>query len=419
MRRLLALLLLVLSCSRPTPEPVVVPPPSSVRLAFAGTGQVEGHYSVPGQTRDFEIELLYVRDGKTERLEVSTRMGDAPFTTEVFWLQGSLVIREDENSNEILSGSQARSTQHLVRGVASALGGAPTRIPWAHPTFGDVIDEAKFGSMIPLGGVTAAQTLDLVHHETDHLWNATLQRVALPTSIPHRTIPEPKPMADGSTPTLGIEAIADKVWSVNVPSSDTRSLVVEFSDYLVVAETSLTVALGQKIVDAIAKKWPAKPIRYVSFGHHHPHYTGGLRAFLAAGATVRVPTANAEFAKKIAARPFTIEADQWATKKSSPPIEAFHDSLVIEDSDNRLELIDIGEASNHTKEYLVFYLPRSGILFQGDIGWFARDDGSIRASGRAVGLLAAIKEHELKVRTLVQGWPIQPPIHLEQLTAAP
>ena len=68
--------------------------------------------------------------------------------------------------------------------------------------------------------------------------------------------------------------------------------------------------------------------------------------------------------------------------------------------------IDIGAQSHHTDEYVVFWLPRQRLLFQGDLGWFGPDDAPRAGGRRARGLLQAIDERNLPVETLLQGWPV-------------
>jgi hypothetical protein len=86
-------------------------------------------------------------------------------------------------------------------------------------------------------------------------------------------------------------------------------------------------------------------------------------------------------------------------------VETFRGERTFRDDSNELVAIDIGAHSHHTDEYVVFWLPRQQILFEGDLGWFAGPNG-LRAGGeRARGLLQAIDERQLPVATLVQSWP--------------
>ena len=75
------------------------------------------------------------------------------------------------------------------------------------------------------------------------------------------------------------------------------------------------------------------------------------------------------------------------------------------DASNELVAIDIESRSNHTDHYLVFWLPRQKLLFEGDLGFFTVD-GALRASSRAAGLLQAVDEAKLAPKTIAQSWPV-------------
>jgi glyoxylase-like metal-dependent hydrolase (beta-lactamase superfamily II) len=188
-----------------------------------------------------------------------------------------------------------------------------------------------------------------------------------------------------------------------------RTYVVEFADYLVAIDAPLSSTLGERIVEAIHQHYPSKPIRYVLFGHFHPHYTGGLRAFLAAGARVVAPAGCARFAAEIARRPFTLEPDSWARAGRDADIEAFQGTRVFEDSNRRLEAIDIGKSSKHTDEFVVFHLARTHTLLEDDIGWYAGKDGKLTFTAGSRGLYEAVTARKLDVATVWQSWPVDHP----------
>jgi hypothetical protein len=73
---------------------------------------------------------------------------------------------------------------------------------------------------------------------------------------------------------------------------------------------------------------------------------------------------------------------------------------------NRLEVLNIGTKSNHTTDYLVFYLPRARLLFEGDLGYYSWHD-SLTSGSRTAGLIEAVESAGLHPERVMQGWPVK------------
>jgi glyoxylase-like metal-dependent hydrolase (beta-lactamase superfamily II) len=187
---------------------------------------------------------------------------------------------------------------------------------------------------------------------------------------------------------------------------DHRSLVVEFADYLVLIEAAVGSANGERMVDAVKRRWLEKPIRYFFFSHHHPHYTGGLRAFIAEGATIITTPGNKEFVRKVARYRFKISPDRLARSPRPVRIHTFRNRFELTDSTNRLVAIDIGERSTHTDEFVIFYLPKQKLVFEAEQGWVTVD-GALLASRRAEGFLKVLSDEGIDAQRLVQCWPMR------------
>ncbi|MGH8004027.1 MAG: hypothetical protein ACRECJ_04825, partial [Limisphaerales bacterium] len=152
--------------------------------------------------------------------------------------------------------------------------------------------------------------------------------------------------------------------------------------------------------------WPEKPIRYFSFSHFHPHYTGGMRAFIAEGAAILTPPGNEVFVRQVARYPFKKWPDRLARSPRRVRIQTFQKRFELADSTNRLVAIDIGERSMHTDEFVIFYLPKQKLLFEAEQGWVTVD-GKLRAARRAEGFLKILDDERLDVERLVQCWPMR------------
>lgn len=383
-------------------------PPTPLTETFGGTITWEGHDVRPHATRNGQIALSLRCAGGSSRLELSETWpnGQTPTPLAVVreaegtcWLRetGGKVFRVDDGSGE-----------RLLRVVEAAARTGPTAIDvphehaFQHPRLGDVMDRAVWRT------TDAGPTLEITWHRATTAMTATLRPRAseLDETLPLAADPrDPQPVAQ-ELPPARFRTIAPGVHEVVLLDAESRSLVVEFADHLVLCETSLDNPAGERLLAAIDANLPGKPIRFVLFGHYHPHYTGGLRPVMARGATVVAPPLGAAFAGEIAARPFRSPPDALARCGHEVAIETFRGERRFADATQELVAIDIGRDSHHTEEYVVFWLPRQNLLFQGDLGWFDQPDGPQAGGSRARGLVKAIDDRQLPVETLVQGWPV-------------
>jgi hypothetical protein len=87
-------------------------------------------------------------------------------------------------------------------------------------------------------------------------------------------------------PEIKIEKYSDNIYFIELKHTDDKVMVVEFNDFLLVAEAPLNSKNGELIISEAKKIAPNKPIKYFVFGHYHPHYLGGMRPFIHKGAKI-------------------------------------------------------------------------------------------------------------------------------------
>jgi hypothetical protein len=403
----------------------------ALEIVNQGAVLLEGHYAHPGDIMRFESKRRFLADGKGAlRLEWTTwAKGDSERIPETFLLARGRVYDQERPGApwEELSGSAAnRARLQVLSGFPTVLAdngavfgievrrskdrviAARARRP--HPRLGDVVDSVTFR----YGDTMAPVATTLRIHERDQAWSLEELRVSSrETTLPESLFLPPREVTRASVDPDSLSgeavigpALAPGVWPVDMNDIESRSLVVEFADYLAVIEAAVSSANGERLVDTIKRRWPSKPIRYALVSHHHPHYVGGLRALIAEGATVVTTPGNEALVRQIAAYPFRLSPDRLARSPRALSIRTFDTRFELADKTNRLVAINIGERSQHTAEFAVFWLPEARLLFETELGWVTVN-GTLRASRRAAKLLATVDEEHLDVDRFVQSWPMR------------
>jgi len=430
-----------------------------VSVTYEGLLELEAHFRKPGEKHTYHSRHRYVADGVgSARMEWTTWLeGDSIGAPET-WLyaRGILLYREapgrrwvavsaarrDQLLTQTLAGLPWEIAREMKRGLAAGIlrgtGGDPSGL-WTvsdgkspaasaltigpidnrivsyvtnrpHPRLGDVRDGVVYAYAEP--GPVPTEIREVVH-ERDQQWALTERRVDLHTDSAEESLLalpasfEPAPADEDSLRSEPIlSSLAPGLWAVNMDDIDSRSMIVEFADHLAVLEAAVGSANGERIVDLARRQWPRKPIRWFLFSHYHPHYAGGVRAFVAEGATIVTTPGNEAMVRQAASWPFRLKPDRLARAAKPLQIQTFQKRFELADSTNRLVAVDIGARSDHTNEFVVFWFPRQRILFETEQGWVTVE-GKPRAIRRAEKFLKTLDEEGLTADLLVQSWPMR------------
>ena len=209
-------------------------------------------------------------------------------------------------------------------------------------------------------------------------------------------------------PDIRVETYRPHLHFVELKHTNDRALVVEFEQFLLVAEAPLSSQNGELLIEAAQKLAPGKPIRYFVAGHHHPHYLGGIRPFVQRGATVLVGAGDEAYVRYLATAPHTLRPDSLQRHPRPVQVEEIplHGSKTVTDGRFEMQIYCIGAQSAHTNDYLLYYFPSEKLLFEDDLAGIPQQGPVRKASARQAGLHQAIQDLHLDVETVVQSWPV-------------
>src|SRR5208282_4983982 len=117
--------------------------------------------------------------------------------------------------------------------------------------------------------------------------------------------------------------------------------------------------------EEIKKVIPNKPIRYVINTHAHYDHAGGLRTYVAQGATIVTHETNKPFFERVWARPRTLAPDLLSKTPRPATFETVSDKKVMTDGNKTIEIYFMKGTSHNVANMLV-YMPKEGLVFWGD-----------------------------------------------------
>jgi glyoxylase-like metal-dependent hydrolase (beta-lactamase superfamily II) len=231
----------------------------------------------------------------------------------------------------------------------------------ANPVMGDTDLVATYSGYRSFNGVQFPGRIEIVQGGFP-AWDLTIASV---TPNPAVDLPVPEVAANATIPPVQTAStkLADGVWHVTGGSH--HSVLVEFKDYLAVVEAPLDERRSLAVLAEAQKLAPGKPVRYVLTTHHHFDHSGGLRTYVAQGATVVTHQTNVPYFRKTLVAPATLSPDAQSRNPKRPKFEGVSDEFVLTDGQQTIEVYATN-GDTHTGEYTLVYLPGPKILVEGD-----------------------------------------------------
>jgi glyoxylase-like metal-dependent hydrolase (beta-lactamase superfamily II) len=296
----------------------------------------------------------------------------------------SFMVRDKYKVNGYING------QHLIEKIET----------WTpQPTLGDMSIETTFSDYRDYNGVKFPARI------VQKQWIYPMLELNVTEVQPNAPVNLQAPAGGGGPARVESTKVVDGVWYL-AGTPDPNSQLVEFKDFLVLVESSVTEGRALANIAEAHRLAPGKPIKYHINTHHHSDHSAGLRAFVAEGSTIVTHEMNKKFYDDVVLKaPHTLEPDALTKTPKAAQFVYVKDKgkYVITDGVRTMEVYHVD--NGHARNLLMSYLPKEKLLMITDI---FNDFGMPRPNDPPPGLVspyyaaldARVKELKLDVERL-------------------
>lgn len=185
-----------------------------------------------------------------------------------------------------------------------------------------------------------------------------LQVTEVKTNVAADIPDAPAPQA----PTVSSEQLGDGVYLIG---GGYAAVAVAFKDHIVIIEGGQNDQRSDAVIAEARRLIPDKPITAVVNTHAHFDHAGGLRAYVAQGATVITHESNRAYFRKVWANPHTLAPDELTLHPRPAKFQLVKEHLTLSDGEQVVELYHL-QGFGHNDGALVAYLPKEKVLVEAD-----------------------------------------------------
>ncbi|MEP5612673.1 MAG: MBL fold metallo-hydrolase [Cyclobacteriaceae bacterium] len=182
-----------------------------------------------------------------------------------------------------------------------------------------------------------------------------------------------------------------------------NSMFVVFDEYVMVLDAPLSDFLSHIYIQIIGQVAPGKPIKYVVPTHHHSDHIGGIRRFMAHGATIVASPGNESYFRQLSKVKSLLAPLLLSIDPDNLSFDLVKEKRVYADDSKEIEIYNVGP-NPHAEEILIAYLAKPKVLYVTDLFWVPLIDGhypSARETLRDFG--KKIERLGLDVEVIVPG----------------
>jgi glyoxylase-like metal-dependent hydrolase (beta-lactamase superfamily II) len=248
----------------------------------------------------------------------------------------------------------------------------------ANPILGDMLIETTFGEYREFGGARFPTRI------AQRQGGFPTLEIAVSDVRPNAPVDLQPPAAVGPQPARAEgHRIGDGVWYL-AGTPEPNSQLVEFRDYTVLIESSVTEARALANLAEARRLVPNKPVLYHVNSHHHGDHAAGLRAFVAEGVTIVTHEMNRRFYEQtVLKNPHTLAPDALARTPRPARWVWVNDREGMSDGVRMLEIYHV--PNGHTANLLMGYIRQEKLLIVTDI---FNDFGEARPNDPPPGLVS-------------------------------
>jgi hypothetical protein len=187
----------------------------------------------------------------------------------------------------------------------------------------------------------------------------------------------------------------------HVQGGTANNLIVAMKDYLIVFDAPYGELQSRWTIDAAKAKYPGKPIKYLVLTHHHMDHTGGMRTYVAEGATLLVPSQSIDYIEKAIKAPHTLVPDELQKHPRPLKIYGVYENMTIKDETAEIRLYNIASGgendpravSPHIDGMLIGHVVDSKIVYVTDL--ISPRGSAIERSGDTIAVGRTLKEFDV------------------------
>jgi glyoxylase-like metal-dependent hydrolase (beta-lactamase superfamily II) len=262
-----------------------------------------------------------------------------------------------------------------------------------NPIMGDLFWQYDFTAYRDMAGIKFPGVLHAhwgdIRAEPHHGIEIQVSNITLNTPVADKEVPAAVRTATVAPVRAEGTQLAPGIWKIGGGSH--HSIAVEFADHITVIEAPQNEERSIAAIREIQRVIPNKPIRNLVVTHHHFDHSGGVRTYVAHGATLITHENSREFFDRHVlghAFPRTMQPDILSTyyprfaadrlpvfntieaprgnTRINPLAAASRAKLVLTDGKQTIELHSV-TGLDHTGDMLIAYLPNERMLVNADL----------------------------------------------------